>query len=140
LISFSHRRVTGELHPDLTQSARDRQSIHPWPKGICGEAQTTSLHVRSLSRLLHTWPLTSSKSNSGETHGRLAKPWLVRIAFQLETHTGQSTIFSNVFRYPANPHKRNTKSKVEKTFPVVAWHSGSQQTLQETTVKKWQKN
>jgi hypothetical protein len=117
LISFSHRRVTGELHPDLTQSARDRQSIHHWPKGNSVEAQTVSLHVSFLSRLLHTWPLTSSKSISGETHGRLAKPWLVRIALQLETPAGQSTIFSSVFRSPANPFKRNTKSKVEKAFP-----------------------
>jgi hypothetical protein len=41
----------------------------------------------------------------------------MRIALKLETHAGHSTIFSDVFRRPENPLKRNTKSKVEKAFP-----------------------
>jgi hypothetical protein len=140
LISFSDCRVLDELHPDSIESPRDRQSIHHWPKGNFREALASSLSVACLSQLPHTRPVISSKSISGETRSRLAKPWPVRVALQLETHVGQSTILSNVSRHPEQPIIRDAKLKAAKLSNFAARQSGSQQTYQETSTTKWQKN
>jgi hypothetical protein len=140
LISFSDRRVLDEAPPDSTQSARDRQSIHHWPTGDLQGAQASSLTVPSLSRPPHTWPETSSKSISGETHCRLAEPWPVRLAFQLEAHPRQSTILSNVTRLPENPIRRVAELESAWTLNFDARFKGLRPTFQETSITQWQKN
>ncbi|MGH9871800.1 MAG: hypothetical protein ACRD9S_04945 [Pyrinomonadaceae bacterium] len=140
MISFSDRRVLGELHPDSTQSARDRQSIHHWPKGGLPGTQSSSLQVPSLSRLPNIRLRISSKSISGETHCRLAKPWPVRLAFQLVAHVGPSTILSDVWRHPEDLTMRDAKLEAIGPFDLRARLTGSLETYQETTTTTWQKN
>jgi hypothetical protein len=139
LISFSDRRVLGELHPDSTQSARDRQSIHHWPVGDSRGAQTSS--VSSLPRQIHNRPKTSSKSISGKTHRRLASPWPpLRLALQLEAHFGPSTILSNVSRQPEHLTLRNEKLPAIGRSTFALGSQDSRQTFREISTTTWQKN
>jgi len=139
LISFSDCRVLGELHPGPTQSVRDRQSTQYQLKGGLQGTQASSLHASSLTRWPHIQPEISSKPVSGETHGRLANPWPIRLALQLEAHRGQSTLFSNVPRQPESLTMRKPKLKAVVAFRL-ALGLQVRRTNQEIFTKTWQKN
>jgi len=97
LISLSDRRVLDIPDPDSTQSARDR---HPTKNPYLGQLygpQTTCLRVLSTEK--HR--AFSIKSFHGKRRKRLAKPWPVRLAYELEAHLGQFTILSNALRHNA---------------------------------------
>jgi hypothetical protein len=141
LISSSDRRVLDELHPESTQSARDRQPIHHWPTG--GDLQgpqTSNLHVFPLPQLSRPRQAISSKSISGETHCRLAQPWPVRLALRLEAHAGQSTILSNVSRHPEHWIMCDAELQAGKPFNQGARSTGSREMHQEKSTTQWQKN
>jgi hypothetical protein len=140
LISFSDRRVLDEPDPDSTQSARDRQAIHNWPKGDLQGPQTTILQVFSLQRLPNSQPLISRKPIHDEMFMRLAKPRLAGLALQLEAPLSQSTILSSVFRHSERPTRCNAKLEAGKLLNFAARFAGSRETYQETSSTQWQKN
>jgi hypothetical protein len=91
-------------------------------------------------RLPHIQPKIFSKSISGETHCRLAKPWPMRLALKLEAHHGQSTILSNVFRQPEHLTMRKTKLEASGPTGFRARFTGFAETNQEILTTTWQKN
>jgi hypothetical protein len=129
LISSSDRRVLDELAPDSTQTARDRQPVHNWPKG--------DLFTPRFSRQPY-WPVIINQTIHSKTSNRFANSRPTRLACQLEAQLDHSTILSNVCPEIADLIVRQLGSF--ETFNPGAGSSSSPQTFQETATTQWQKN
>jgi hypothetical protein len=82
----------------------------------------------------------SIKSFHGKKRKRLAKSWPVRLAYQLEAHSGQFTILSNGLPRAASPAYGCARIESSKGFENGTRATSGHESFQEKTSTQWQKN